>query len=244
MTRRPVQPADSRRDIARTRMAPGGRRWSESPVRRPYPRVRQLGAPAVGLDLHWPMDDASGPLLEASGGPPFTPYAATSYRVAPLAAGSTHAASTDGISVMLGVADVTGWVTWDFWVTLGPESSYHAIELRPGSENSGYSHVRFTPGGIVFLHEQAGEIATVPTPPAPVHVQWSYLLDVPTAAPWDGTVTRSVIRINGATVDDQAVAGAWRWWAPSGSMTFQGNESGPVIVDEVRLYSGQAKEAP
>jgi hypothetical protein len=27
------------------RMAPGGRLWSESPVRRPYPRVRQAGAP-------------------------------------------------------------------------------------------------------------------------------------------------------------------------------------------------------
>lgn len=46
MTRRPpVRPPRA------ARMAPGGRRWSESPIRRPYPRVRQMGAELPPVEL-------------------------------------------------------------------------------------------------------------------------------------------------------------------------------------------------
>ena len=49
MTRRPPGPGVNPRPAAR--MAPGGRMWSESPVRRPYPRVRQVGAAVTSVPI-------------------------------------------------------------------------------------------------------------------------------------------------------------------------------------------------
>ena len=54
MSRRPPGPGMNPRPASR--MAPGGRMWSESPIRRPYPRVRQAGeASTVGTVVLRPV---------------------------------------------------------------------------------------------------------------------------------------------------------------------------------------------
>lgn len=45
MSRRPAQPPMTRLDVARSRMAPGGRMWSESPIRYPRRRTAVAGVP-------------------------------------------------------------------------------------------------------------------------------------------------------------------------------------------------------
>jgi hypothetical protein len=57
VTRRPLGPGMTPRPASR--MAPGGRMWSESPVRRPLPRVRQMGVD--------PCIRVPPPYLEAAG---------------------------------------------------------------------------------------------------------------------------------------------------------------------------------
>jgi hypothetical protein len=44
VSRRPPLQPEEVTPLGMSRIAPGGRLWSESPVRRPYPRVRQMGS--------------------------------------------------------------------------------------------------------------------------------------------------------------------------------------------------------
>lgn len=58
MSRRPVPPPVGRVDRARSRMAPGGRMWSESPLRYPRKRTAWSGVPqppAVPDQIYWSL---------------------------------------------------------------------------------------------------------------------------------------------------------------------------------------------
>jgi hypothetical protein len=217
--------------------------WSESPVRRPYPRVRQMGEAAVAAPgRHWPMDDAGPNLAEASGGAPFAPVrmygtAEPTYQVSPLAPGSTHAVTfPPGIMLQVEGFDVpttSGWVTWDFWVSVSPDDGFATLAQigadGPGGTSS--MNAEFSPYELTFSMGAGALVDQTFDPPAnPVHLRWS----VRTSG---GAAAESVMDINdGADGSHYTLPGNTWHWASGSTCSFY--SSSPMTVDEVRIYAG------
>lgn len=138
MTLRPLRPtAEDDADAALDRMAPGGRRWSESPV--PRAGTRRVRALKKRTPLYWYwFDDAAGSVLVESGGGPSFNIAAGgghTFQANPVqwpdsvysfrrnAAGSTVIASyPDGLA-----AGADGLLTFDFFIRYtDPDASWYS----------------------------------------------------------------------------------------------------------------------
>ena len=231
-------------------MAPGGGSKSESPILRP--RILQASAPDAAPEepppveefpwsFWWKMDDAPA-LAEEGGGPPFVAIKANDpadmvlTQAAPLAPGSIHSVYTTagtGIKVSGLPAPFsfgTDWYTWEYWASFVADfrsSSVAQFSTYPTS-NSRLS-VGYLPGGIQFSTWADDNLVTVPMPPNPVHVQWSFLINI-------GKLTRSIIRVNGTVCDDQALDATWSWGGSPECVFSSGHHE--QTVDEVKLYKG------
>jgi len=121
MSLRPRDPGIARIARAGQRMAPGGRRWSESPI--PRPAVRRIRAGAAAPTYWWKFDNASGSTPEVGGGASIVYDNTVTHHATALAPGSTYALTIPIATGTTGQASVTpplgagGTIALDFWVS-------------------------------------------------------------------------------------------------------------------------------